>query len=73
MSKVETYPGPGDWPTDLVGAVGDTPEVVWTPYVVVRPWEHGTLYTCSICGNYPDFPTREDAEIHIRSHSTTTA
>ena len=52
-------------------------EPVWIPYVVVRPWDHGTLYTCSICDNrlgpHPDFPTREAAEIHIRSHQTTTA
>ena len=38
------------------------------PYVVVRPWLHGTLYTCSLCGNYPDFPTRELGEAHILAH-----
>ena len=47
--------------------------VVWVPYVVVRPWDHGTLYTCSICGNYPDFPSREEAQKHVDAHSTTTA
>jgi len=38
------------------------------PYVVVRFWDHGVLYTCSLCGNYPDFPTREAAELHVKSH-----
>jgi hypothetical protein len=38
------------------------------PYVVVRFWDHGVLYTCSLCGNYPDFPTREAAESHVKSH-----
>jgi len=75
----ETYPGPGEWPSDLVDATPEpAPEtkaetVVWVPYVVVRPWDHGTLYTCSLCGNYPDFPSREEAQLHVDAHSTTTA
>ena len=43
------------------------PETI-APFVVVRFWDHGTLYTCSLCGNYPDFPTREAAELHVKSH-----
>ena len=69
----ETYPGPGE--SDLVEPEAKaTPEtVVWVPYVVVRPWDHGTLYTCSLCGNYPDVPSREEAQLHVDAHSTTTA
>lgn len=67
LEKPDEYPGPGEWPPELVA------EPVFVPYVVVRPWDHGTLFTCSLCGNYPDFPTREDAELHLSSHSTTIA
>ena len=64
-----------DEPTasEPVDPVPEPAAPVWTPYVVVRPWDHGTLYTCSLCGNYPDFPTREEAQKHVDNHSTTTA
>ena len=47
------------------------PEPIARGYVVVRPWDHGTLYTCSLCGNYPDFSTREETQIHVDSHFKT--
>ena len=71
----KTYEDGGEVSEPTETLIGDEEPVIvpeWqaTPEVVVRFWDHGVLYTWSLCGNYPDFPDRAAAELHVQAHKS---